>query len=128
MFDQIRFIQTEYRCKLAELGDRQIAVDQVGLEFRFDQRHDDDELIDVRDEYVFLASRRPGENATPWFDPLDHSFAKARVAKPNAVTGRDETSLIRGDAFEEPADGTANERAVRCLDDAFLTMNSDDPA
>ena len=57
----------------------EIAIDEVRLQIGFDERHDDDELIDVGDQHVFAFSRGAGQNAVPRLDALDHAFAVARV-------------------------------------------------
>src|SRR5438045_570101 len=53
---------------------REVAVDEVRLEIRLNQRHDDDELIDVRDQHVLAPPAGAREHAVPRFDALDDAL------------------------------------------------------
>ena len=98
---------------------RQVAVDQVRLQVRLDQRHDDDDLIDVGDQHVLPAARGPRQHAVPRLDALDHPLGAARLPErrsrthPDPVAGRDDAALVGRQALEQPADGTAMQAAVR---------------
>ena len=58
-------------------GAGEVTVDQVRLQFRLDQRHDDHDLIDVGDQDVLPAARGPRQQPVPRLDALDHTFQSA---------------------------------------------------
>ena len=75
------------RCR--PVGAGQVAVDQVRLQVRLDQRHDDDDLIDVGDQDVLPAARGPRQHAVPRLDALDDALGVAstlpEVCSPGAT-------------------------------------------
>src|SRR6266436_9635823 len=103
MFDQIRFVQTNDRSNSALGGTDEIAVDQVRLEVRLNQRHDDNDLIDVGDNNVLPATGGAGQEAVPRFDSLDESLIVGRGPYPDAVAGRDDVALVGGQGAEQAA-------------------------
>src|SRR6266851_4727036 len=112
MFDQIRFVQTNDRSNSALGGTDEIAVDQVRLEVRLNQRHDDNDLIDVGDNNVLPATGGAGQEAVPRLDSLDESLVVGRGPNPNAIAGRDDVALIGGERAEESTHRTAELAAV----------------
>jgi hypothetical protein len=107
------------------LGDGEVAIDQVRLQVRLDQRDDDDELIDVGDEHVLAAAGGTRQDPATRLDSLNEPLAVARVAEPDAVAGGDDAPLVGDQALEQAADGTAVEGAVFGFDDALETMDAD---
>src|SRR5438128_503083 len=87
MIHQIGLVQTDDRCDPSLGGADQVAINQMRLDVRFDQRHDDDHLIDIGDDDVFPAARGASQQAMPRVDALDESFVVGRGSKPDAVAG-----------------------------------------
>ena len=58
---QVGLVQADDRRDAALLGTGQVAVDQVRLQLRLDQGHDDHDLVDVGDQDVLPAARGTGQ-------------------------------------------------------------------
>ena len=74
--DQVALVEAQNRRDLALLGAGQIAVDEVRLEVRLNDGHDDDDLIHIGDDDVLPAARRARQHAVPRFDPFDEPFRR----------------------------------------------------
>ena len=55
--DQVRLVEAKNRGDLPLLGTGQVAIDQMRLQLRLNDRHDDDELIHIGDDHMFPATR-----------------------------------------------------------------------
>jgi hypothetical protein len=54
--DEVGLVEANQRRDAALLGAGEIAIDQVRFQIRLDQRHDDDDLIDVGDQDMLPAA------------------------------------------------------------------------
>ena len=118
--DEVGLVQAEDRRDAALLGAGEVAVDQVRLQVRLDQRHDDDDLIDVGDQDVLPPREAAGQHAVPRLDALDHAFVASWRAACTQTRSPVVTMLRSSVArSEHPAHGAAELPAVFGLDDAL---------
>src|SRR5262249_25847391 len=125
---QVRFVQADNRRDAAVLRADEIAVDEVRLQFRLDQRHNDDDLIDVGDENMLAAAGRAREQAVPRLPALDHAFVVQRAPKPDAVAGSDDVALVDSERAQQPSDRTAEAPTIIGLHNAPQSVRPQDAA
>jgi hypothetical protein len=125
---QVDLVETDDRRDSALGRARQVAVDEVRLEVRLDQRHDDDKLVHVGHEDVLSAARRPRQQAVTRLDPLDEPLVPGRRPKPDTVAGGDDVALIGGQGPQQSPDGTAVLPAVVGLHNTGQPVNAEHPA
>src|SRR5262249_51721173 len=123
--DAVGLVQANDRRDAALLGAGEVAVDQVRLEVRLDERDDDDHLIDVGDDDLLAPLGGARQQAVPRLDALDHALVAAHREDPDAVAGGDDVALVGRERFQQAAHRTAEPPAVVGLDDALL-VNADD--
>ena len=79
----VGLVQEHERLEAALLGQREIAIDEVRLEFGFDEGDDDRRLIDIGDEHVFAAPTGASQDAVARLDALDHALLfRSRFRRP----------------------------------------------
>src|SRR5262249_34812427 len=141
MVNQVRFVETNDGSNPAMGRADQISVDQMRLEVRLDEGHDDDDLVNVGDDDVLSAARGASQETMSRLDALDQAFANnpalswgeragcgRRGPDPNTVASRDDISLVGGETAKQPADGTAEEPAVIGFHDAEKAVHPHHPA
>ena len=104
--DQVGLVQDDHRPNAADLGRDQVAVDQGEFQARLLERRDDQDLIDVRDEYVLVSAVTAGDRAVPAARPSRSSPLRCRRPgpEPDPVADGDDVPGVDRHGLQEPAD------------------------